>query len=1225
MLIINWVVQKKKNNITYLQITDELGNVIFNNTKIGDNAGKNLLINSGSAIKIFAGGTYNFTVNNSFNNGNGCAALGIWIDADINGSLKGAENILDPKSSNISLCQATYAVKIPCNLKKGSSFLRLRVGPAGYFDTSKGCGNLNMEGNIIDLEIIQDYNNAIKNTFSYSSPNYIYQNVDFSIDTPQIGHTYLWWFDVIKKGHKGSKVKQPYPASGTYDIMVRDYYCNAADSWVQTIDIINPNTIPTAYFTGPKTGKVNEILIFKDSSIHGAYRFYWEFTAPSGAVTTLNNKECAFEPQETGTYKVCLTSENSNGPSSQYCNNNYLVVYPSANWVWNGQDKHITGQSKSTIDYLLLKPCKAKYLEIKLKHLNLKSTDVILVYDGVDQASPQIATIDYSNQLKFKDSVLNSKTGSFYIVSQSGSRICNCDMDTILSFRYFGIRDSTPPTLEIFGADTMYFPVGTAMKDGWNEISYTTYKAHSKYAGDLTSSVIISSNVDYTKKGVYYIDFEVHECDALKVTKRRVIIVDKFSNGYFAKAKLRAYFDADSSGNFNTGDIPLAEREFMDSMNYRHVYSNDSGFALYYPSQKYVSFKLVANKEWKYFLPSNGIRNWNYLSGPDTLDFGVKLNTKLPNNDIRLLSKLNAETAVKGINNLQYFLLDNHSLNTIDSVDVYIKLDRKYKCTFYETQPYFSSDSLYKLRYYNITPLAMKRLKWDLYVGEKETGFFNQIVTVILPGVQKDADTSNNRIQTRKKIIFPYDPNYKSVFPTDEMQNPGELLNYHIHFQNEGTAQARNVILRDTLASTLDANTFKFISSSFPCEVKRINNMLEFEFININLRPKAVNEAASHGWVQFQVNASKVLPVLKAVQNKASIYFDWEDPIHTNHATVIYAPVPKIQLKGNSLQRISVCSVYKELGAIARDTADGNISDKIKIKGSINAQSLKTDTLVYSITNSAGKSAQVLRLVEKYDSIKPHIYFNGKALTSGLKVQIPVFSNYKVPVSAADSCMGTIAVSGIPVAGKNLDLNKIGQYEITYQAVDIAGNAAVENGNSVFFEVKDTISPEIDLNTADTICVELNSPYISVKPTVKDNYSKSGSISLTVVNEVNTAMAGMYTETFTATDESGNTSRKIRMVQVGNCLSNTQSQKERNEILIFPNPAANYLTILHSKSLAQNLVYQITDISGRIMLFGHVQSDGSEQVKLDSLTSGIYMISVYFNNQVINQKICVQH
>jgi hypothetical protein len=111
---------------------------------------------------------------------------------------------------------------------------------------------------------------------------------------------------------------------------------------------------------------------------------------------------------------------------------------------------------------------------------------------------------------------------------------------------------------------------------------------------------------------------------------------------------------------------------------------------------------------------------------------------------------------------------------------------------------------------------------------------------------------------------------------------------YMIRFQNTGTAAARNVELRDTLAARFETGSLKMLgaSHSYTLEVLEPASLdgtvLVWRFQNIMLPDSNTNEPASHGHVRFSLNRQAGMSVGDSVPNKAGIYFDFNPVVMTN-------------------------------------------------------------------------------------------------------------------------------------------------------------------------------------------------------------------------------------------------------------------------------------------------------------------------------------------------------
>lgn len=149
-----------------------------------------------------------------------------------------------------------------------------------------------------------------------------------------------------------------------------------------------------------------------------------------------------------------------------------------------------------------------------------------------------------------------------------------------------------------------------------------------------------------------------------------------------------------------------------------------------------------------------------------------------------------------------------------------------------------------------------------------------------------DINLDNNTFSISQTIVGSYDPNDKMeshggrIFIDDYDAN--DYLFYTIRFQNEGTANAEFVIIDDVLDAQIDESTIQMINASHNYVMTRMNNQVSWEFRNINLPPKSINEPESMGYVFFKVKLKPGIEVGDIVPNTANIFFDFNPAIVTN-------------------------------------------------------------------------------------------------------------------------------------------------------------------------------------------------------------------------------------------------------------------------------------------------------------------------------------------------------
>jgi uncharacterized repeat protein (TIGR01451 family) len=137
--------------------------------------------------------------------------------------------------------------------------------------------------------------------------------------------------------------------------------------------------------------------------------------------------------------------------------------------------------------------------------------------------------------------------------------------------------------------------------------------------------------------------------------------------------------------------------------------------------------------------------------------------------------------------------------------------------------------------------------------------------------------------------IASYDPNNKLAQPvgqgTDRILPPDTPLDYTINFQNTGTDTAFLVVIRDTLPAELAGGTLQPGTSSHNYELSVENDrILTFTFPRILLPDSNVNVIGSQGYVRYSIEMTPGLALGTVIENRAAIYFDFNEPIFTEYA-----------------------------------------------------------------------------------------------------------------------------------------------------------------------------------------------------------------------------------------------------------------------------------------------------------------------------------------------------
>jgi len=211
--------------------------------------------------------------------------------------------------------------------------------------------------------------------------------------------------------------------------------------------------------------------------------------------------------------------------------------------------------------------------------------------------------------------------------------------------------------------------------------------------------------------------------------------------------------------------------------------------------------------------------------------------------------------------------------------------------------------------------------------------------TTTINPVSGDETPEDNVFDLHQTVVNSYDPNDKTCLEGKTIlpSEVGEYVSYMIRFENNGTASAVNIVVKDVIdVSKYDMSTLRVIkgSHSFVTEV-RDNNIVEFIFEDIYL---PFDDANNDGYVSFKIKTLPTLVENDTFENKAEIYFDYNPAIVTNLAqttvksvlgisdyqidnTISYYPNPaKDVLYVNSKNSLKGISIYDINGRMLLNT-----------------------------------------------------------------------------------------------------------------------------------------------------------------------------------------------------------------------------------------------------------------------------------------------------------------
>jgi len=148
-----------------------------------------------------------------------------------------------------------------------------------------------------------------------------------------------------------------------------------------------------------------------------------------------------------------------------------------------------------------------------------------------------------------------------------------------------------------------------------------------------------------------------------------------------------------------------------------------------------------------------------------------------------------------------------------------------------------------------------------------------------------DEYESDNTMDSHEWAVNSFDPNEiicaeGDVLPTSFI---GQDLHYIVNFENTGTANAENVVIKSMVdPAKYDISTLQPMGASHNVNTVITGNKVEFQFQGIGLAP---NE---YGYVAYSIKSRNTLAAGDSVSSSANIYFDFNAPVVTNTATTTF-------------------------------------------------------------------------------------------------------------------------------------------------------------------------------------------------------------------------------------------------------------------------------------------------------------------------------------------------
>ena len=222
----------------------------------------------------------------------------------------------------------------------------------------------------------------------------------------------------------------------------------------------------------------------------------------------------------------------------------------------------------------------------------------------------------------------------------------------------------------------------------------------------------------------------------------------------------------------------------------------------------------------------------------------------------------------------------------------------------------------------------------------------------------------------------------------DLIGSPNEKVLYGSTYNDSGVV-AQKCTLAKCINVTNEVNTSSNVDTSTIGEYKityKYKNYKEFRKVLVyedilpvislkgDVNPKLClnSDYVEEGYVASDNYDGDITDKVTVSKDDKYIYYNVVDSSNnkaTAFRTIDYSDTtkPTIKLKGKSVVSIYVGGKYNEAGYSAVDNCDGDITDKVKVVGSVNTSVKGTYTLTYQVSDSNNNMQSVKRTVNVYD------------------------------------------------------------------------------------------------------------------------------------------------------------------------------------------------------------------------------------------------------------------
>lgn len=343
----------------------------------------------------------------------------------------------------------------------------------------------------------------------------------------------------------------------------------------------------------------------------------------------------------------------------------------------------------------------------------------------------------------------------------------------------------------------------------------------------------------------------------------------------------------DSTGNgcdVNDDDIPNMKFTIFDGTNGGATFTDGSGLAQFFTlAGNFTVTPSIENQSWFSVSPPSVVIPFsNTENNTAAQNFCIAPNGIHPDLEVILAPVTTARPGFTAYYNLVVRNKGNQTITQPNAIHLFYDIE---KLDFLSAQP-SPAEQIQDFLTWDLdefSPFETRNIMVSMRVHAPTDSSPVNLDDVLsfeatVDPVDGDETPDDNNFGYNQIVVGSFDPN-EIVCLEGNIVSPieiGNYLHYTINFENTGTADAENIVVRETIDPTqFDVSSLQLLGSSASVTTRLTGNVAEFIFPNINLH------SGGHGNILIKVKSKSTLVAGDTVSKKADIYFDYNFPVQT--------------------------------------------------------------------------------------------------------------------------------------------------------------------------------------------------------------------------------------------------------------------------------------------------------------------------------------------------------